>query len=146
MVKRTQVYSCSECNENVEMFVDSDEIVNCLICGEPMWVNFSYCDIAIDKTESYYDKQLGAYIDGSSDRRKVMQSKGYIDASYEDLMKHNDKIKADKLAKNRGKYREGLTKAVDFLQKNKETRKSIAAEQRNTGKSAMAKKISEVVL
>lgn len=145
MSLRTQIYSCDN-GHNQEMFVDSDEIVNCNTCGEPMWVNFSYCDIAVDKTESYYDRQLGGYVDGSSDRRKLMKEKGYVTGDYDQMQKHNEKIKANKLAKNREKYREGLTKAVDFLQKNKETRKKIAAEQRNTGQSATAKKISEVVL
>jgi len=50
--------------------------------------------LLIDKTLGYYDKQLGAYIGSSSDRRKIMSRKGLIDiknGEFEQVLSKNDR-------------------------------------------------------
>jgi putative FmdB family regulatory protein len=73
---------------------DSDIKIQCPECGKESYKDFSKINLLIDKTLGYYDKQLGAYIGSSSDRRKIMSRKGLIDiknGEFEQVLSKNDR-------------------------------------------------------
>ena len=145
MTRRQHYYSC-DCGNTDQYYADSDETIKCDECGGKMWVNYSYCKIWIDSTEGFYSRQLGGYIGSASDRRRLMKEKGFIEGgSHEEFLKHNDRVKRENGVKLKKKYLGKVEKAVGILKTNKEAKRKISAEIKNTGMSATTKKISEVL-
>lgn len=143
MTIRRHIFSC-DCGESVELIADSSEDILCGNCGEKMWVNFSHCNIGIDRTECVYSRQFG-YIESSSDRRRMMKERGLEEIDFESALKINEDVKQRKAKGFKDRFIKSVTTSADYLRSNNNIAKQIAAEQKNTGKSATAKKISEVV-
>jgi predicted GTPase len=99
-----------------------------------MWVNFYNCGIHIAPS---FDR---------ANRKKALKKEGREDVG--DLMEvvsHNERVKAASYEQKKADFMGSTMKTMDFLKGKPDVTRRISAEIKNTGKSATAKKISEVL-
>lgn len=86
IVAKTGKLGCPKCNQIIQACIVMDKLAKgaykCEDCGTVMievndFKNKSY--LLVDKTLGYYDNQLGAYIESSSDKRKLLKRKGLVE-------------------------------------------------------------------
>lgn len=131
-------YLC-DCGFSKDTYCDWNDTIICDNCQEVMYQDMSKKNIFVDQTF------IGGMFESSSHRRRFMKESGNEQGSYDEVVKHNNRIKSEKYNASKSKFLNKTRRTAEFLAKNKNVSRQISAEIKNTGKSAMAKKISEEI-
>ena len=116
-IVETKCNSCGKVSKKYFSYT-SDTMCQCGGMVSEIGHNAEKCNLVIDQTLGYYDKQLGTYIESTSDRRRIMKERNLETFSrYDEITSAREHVEKDRKEESAIKAKRAIESCMDRVRR-----------------------------